>query len=184
MKTKFSLKWYCLFFVLVFISAILPFSGCSTSDVPTQKVGDYAIALNIAPDPPALGLNTFRVKLDDASGKPVNDATVHIHYSMPAMANETRAKPKGNGLYEAEIDLGDGGKFPWGVKVEVVQEQNILAVTQWQVTPGTKGVKFTSNEGHATGSGEVDYYTCTMHPSVKQQEPGECPICAMDLVPV
>lgn len=32
--------------------------------------------------------------------------------------------------------------------------------------------------------GEIDYWTCTMHPSVKMKEPGKCPICAMDLVPV
>jgi RND family efflux transporter MFP subunit len=32
---------------------------------------------------------------------------------------------------------------------------------------------------------DVDYYTCTMHPSVKSQDPnGKCPICSMDLVPV
>jgi len=31
----------------------------------------------------------------------------------------------------------------------------------------------------------LDYYTCTMHPSVKSQDPkGKCPICSMDLVPV
>src|SRR5713226_7426391 len=31
----------------------------------------------------------------------------------------------------------------------------------------------------------VDYYTCTMHPSVKSQDlNGKCPICSMDLVPV
>jgi membrane fusion protein, copper/silver efflux system len=30
----------------------------------------------------------------------------------------------------------------------------------------------------------VDYYTCTMHPSVHANEPGKCPICEMDLVPV
>lgn len=30
---------------------------------------------------------------------------------------------------------------------------------------------------------EVDYYTCPMHPTVVQEEPGECPICGMDLVP-
>src|SRR5437899_5685061 len=31
----------------------------------------------------------------------------------------------------------------------------------------------------------VDYYTCTMDPSVKSQDPkGKCPICGMDLVPV
>lgn len=30
----------------------------------------------------------------------------------------------------------------------------------------------------------VDYYTCTMHPSVHSKDPGKCPICGMDLVPV
>ncbi len=32
--------------------------------------------------------------------------------------------------------------------------------------------------------GNIDYWTCTMHPSVRMTEPGTCPICAMDLVPV
>ena len=32
--------------------------------------------------------------------------------------------------------------------------------------------------------GEIEYWTCTMHPSVRMQEAGTCPICAMDLVPV
>jgi membrane fusion protein, copper/silver efflux system len=32
---------------------------------------------------------------------------------------------------------------------------------------------------------DVDYYTCTMHPSVRSGDPhGKCPICGMDLVPV
>lgn len=30
----------------------------------------------------------------------------------------------------------------------------------------------------------VAYYTCSMHPSVKNEGPGTCPICSMDLVPV
>lgn len=30
----------------------------------------------------------------------------------------------------------------------------------------------------------VDHYTCSMHPSVKQQTPGKCPICGMDLIAV
>jgi Cu(I)/Ag(I) efflux system membrane fusion protein len=32
--------------------------------------------------------------------------------------------------------------------------------------------------------GEIDHYTCSMHPSVKQKTPGKCPICGMDLIPV
>jgi Cu(I)/Ag(I) efflux system membrane fusion protein len=35
----------------------------------------------------------------------------------------------------------------------------------------------------ATAS-DIDYYTCTMHPSVHSKTPGTCPICGMDLVPV
>ena len=30
----------------------------------------------------------------------------------------------------------------------------------------------------------IDYWTCTMHPSVHAKEPGKCPICGMTLVPV
>lgn len=30
---------------------------------------------------------------------------------------------------------------------------------------------------------EETVYTCPMHPDVTSDEPGECPICGMDLVP-
>src|ERR1700722_14593350 len=39
--------------------------------------------------------------------------------------------------------------------------------------------------GGARKDPNVAYYTCTMHPSVRSQDPnGKCPICSMDLVPV
>src|SRR5215475_13812665 len=41
-----------------------------------------------------------------------------------------------------------------------------------------------SRKGAAGKASNVDYYTCTMHPSVREKEPGKCPICSMDLVPV
>jgi Cu(I)/Ag(I) efflux system membrane fusion protein len=41
------------------------------------------------------------------------------------------------------------------------------------------------SKNSATGKpSNVDYYTCTMHPSVREKGPGKCPICSMDLVPV
>jgi Cu(I)/Ag(I) efflux system membrane fusion protein len=39
-----------------------------------------------------------------------------------------------------------------------------------------------SDSGHDPNA--IDHYTCSMHPSVKQQAPGKCPICGMDLIPV
>ena len=41
--------------------------------------------------------------------------------------------------------------------------------------------------GHKSGNtkpADVDYYTCTMHPSVHVEALGKCPICGMELVPV
>jgi len=32
--------------------------------------------------------------------------------------------------------------------------------------------------------GDIEYWTCTMHPSVRMKDPGTCPICGMDTVPV
>ena len=36
----------------------------------------------------------------------------------------------------------------------------------------------------AGGKSNIDYWTCTMHPSVHAKDPGNCPICSMTLVPV
>ena len=42
-----------------------------------------------------------------------------------------------------------------------------------------------SQEAHAVDSdGELIYYTCSMHPQIQRAEPGSCPICGMDLIPV
>ncbi|MDZ7774709.1 MAG: heavy metal-binding domain-containing protein [Bacteroidales bacterium] len=39
------------------------------------------------------------------------------------------------------------------------------------------------NHEETTQKGETTY-TCSMHPQIRQQEPGDCPICGMDLIPV
>jgi membrane fusion protein, copper/silver efflux system len=41
-----------------------------------------------------------------------------------------------------------------------------------------------SHEGHGHKGEDVAYYTCAMHPSVEQKQPGNCPICSMTLSPV
>ena len=37
-------------------------------------------------------------------------------------------------------------------------------------------------ENHTNEQGEI-IYTCSMHPQVRQSEPGNCPICGMELIP-
>ena len=39
-------------------------------------------------------------------------------------------------------------------------------------------------ENHLHSDDEIAHFTCSMHPSVKEVEPGTCPICSMNLIPV
>ena len=40
------------------------------------------------------------------------------------------------------------------------------------------------NQTHENELAESVIYTCSMHPQIRQQETGLCPICAMDLIPL
>lgn len=57
------------------------------------------------------------------------------------------------------------------------------AATDWSVPAPASLAEL---EGHVeqVHGGDVAYYTCSMHPSVRSDTQGTCPICSMDLVPV
>ncbi|WP_162419500.1 efflux RND transporter periplasmic adaptor subunit [Cyclobacterium roseum] len=40
-----------------------------------------------------------------------------------------------------------------------------------------------ASDHQTTGSSDHQTWTCSMHPQVRQPEPGQCPICGMDLIP-
>src|SRR5580700_10245500 len=54
----------------------------------------------------------------------------------------------------------------------------LIASAFWLTSCSKKSTVSTS------ATNDIDYYTCTMHPSVHSKTPGKCPICGMDLVPV
>jgi Cu(I)/Ag(I) efflux system membrane fusion protein len=41
-----------------------------------------------------------------------------------------------------------------------------------------------NHEGHDHESEDPTTWTCSMHPQIKQDKPGDCPICGMDLIPL
>ena len=50
---------------------------------------------------------------------------------------------------------------------------------------GTSSKKLTDEEHqHTTEAVEETIWTCSMHPQIRQNEPGKCPICGMDLIPL
>ncbi|SEJ14939.1 membrane fusion protein, Cu(I)/Ag(I) efflux system [Cyclobacterium xiamenense] len=40
-----------------------------------------------------------------------------------------------------------------------------------------------TSSDQSTGASDHQTWTCSMHPQVRQPEPGQCPICGMDLIP-
>lgn len=46
------------------------------------------------------------------------------------------------------------------------------------------GGKSSSDHQHELAESKQQVWTCSMHPSVRQNEPGKCPICGMDLIPL
>src|SRR6266404_5118435 len=60
-----------------------------------------------------------------------------------------------------------------------------IAIMALAAVPLTVLLVSCTKGGSSAKPDNVDYYTCTMHPSVKSQDPkAKCPICSMDLVPV
>ncbi|MDT0686199.1 efflux RND transporter periplasmic adaptor subunit [Autumnicola psychrophila] len=53
----------------------------------------------------------------------------------------------------------------------------------WLVKPSASDSS-ESVSGHDHAMEENQIWTCSMHPQIRQQEPGDCPICGMDLIPV
>ncbi len=40
------------------------------------------------------------------------------------------------------------------------------------------------SDSQTNPSDHSQFYTCSMHPQIKQNEPGDCPLCGMDLIPL
>jgi len=67
----------------------------------------------------------------------------------------------------------------WPLVMAAVGLMTVLALAG--CTDQNGGSQTDTMENSAT---QAQLYTCSMHPEVISEEPGECPICGMDLVPV
>jgi nitrogen fixation protein FixH len=96
----------------------------ATPSAPTQQVD---ISFRTVPDPPKTGENQFEVVVKDAGGKPVADADVSVQFfmaamptmNMPAMRNEVKLSPVGNGVYRGDGQVMMSGR--WNATVTVVR---------------------------------------------------------------
>jgi len=56
--------------------------------------------------------------------------------------------------------------------------------TGYLFNSGSSSVNQQSNHAHSDMANENDVWTCSMHPQIQQPNPGQCPICGMDLIPI
>lgn len=87
-----------------------------------RRVGDLLVAVYAARGTARVGAAPVHVRVRDAQGNPVTDAEVSFSYTMdmPGMTIEqAKAKPVGDGVYEAMANFTMGG--PWGLVVEIAR---------------------------------------------------------------
>lgn len=150
------------------------------------QAGAYALTASLAPDPPKESGGTLRLQVSDAEGTPVTGADVSVGYFMPAMGAMAEMKgnleveERGEGVYLAALDLPMNGSWRIDVAIDGSDGRGTAA---YGLTVGSKGLRVEQSSS-APAADEIAYYTCSMHPSVKSEDPGTCPICSMDLVPV
>lgn len=176
----------------------------------TAHAGPFSIQAALDPDPPRQTGDALVLELKDASGAPIEGARVSVDYDMPAMGamaemrGPANVADEGKGRYRATFDL-PMSSGTWSLIASIHAPQGDASQT-FTMTIGAAGLTAGSGTGAAmqgmpgmsgstappappaaSGSGapgEVDHYTCSMHPSVNQPGPGTCPICGMNLMPV
>jgi len=59
------------------------------------------------------------------------------------------------------------------------------ALIGWLIKPSENSTEQLLEHEHVESIAEIPtVYTCSMHPQIRQNEPGDCPICGMELIPL
>lgn len=176
-------------------SATLWWSGLLGGRGKGQPIDIDAGALRMtavfAPDPPQPGTNTLDLDIRAADGTPVEGAQIQAVGTMAAMATmaEMRApgdvEERGGGHYRLTFDLSMAGGWPLSLHVHAPDGREASVEFDYKTGIPVRLAASAGGGASAGAAGEgVAYYSCSMHPSVRSNTPGKCPICAMDLVPV
>ncbi len=173
------------------------------SSGPALELQGAGLRIRVASRPALVrtGHNELRFEVHTADGAPVDDAEITLRdaMTMPGMADMTgqgRAERVGSGLYRAEVNLEMSGT--WRLSVDAKRASGETLHAEGSLTTGAMGVRLASAsaeaerksaEGTSNGTPDssadaISHYTCPMHPSVHESQPGKCPICGMDLVAV
>jgi len=180
--------------ILGSVAGLLLVASCTGGGSDPVKVRDGGLELSaqLLRDPPRETGNLLQLEVRDAGGSAVTGADVSLRYTMPAMGAMPEMKglaavtEMGGGRYRAEFDLPMAGG--WTLEL-TAQSKSGSATTTFGMTTGRKGLSPTGASASALpppahGQEEAaTFYTCSMHPSIQSETPGNCSICGMNLTP-
>lgn len=130
------------------------------------------------------GENLLQVRVQDVDGNPVSDAQVRA----VAQLLDDEGQPVEH-TPVAQLEAAESGVYRGVLVIEKQGEYSLaIDVATEKLGHGDLILGFSTGKTGlaamtATPEG-ISHYTCSMHPSVKEAGPGNCPICGMDLVPV
>jgi len=135
MKSRVAARVFSVLSILA-ISALVSVhsSLVRAQDKPAVTETKAKVELTTDPSPAQKGSNTIRVKLTDATGKPISGAQVTVTFfmaAMPSVKNVIEGADKGAGVYEGKGDLGSGGM--WQVTVTAKQNGKTIATRKLSV---------------------------------------------------
>lgn len=151
------------------------------------NAGAFRLRIDSDPGTPRVGSNRLTLRLRDAQQMNLVGAQVRVvlesapashtaDSDKPALLKEFDVIEQAGGLYRSDIELPAEGEWP--LLIEVKDEQGGHADLVVTLATGS-GIKLTSTTPEAQTR-----YTCAMHPSVSELEPGSCPLCGMALTPI
>ncbi|HKE10110.1 MAG TPA: efflux RND transporter periplasmic adaptor subunit [Myxococcota bacterium] len=159
------------------------------SSGPTTELQGAGLRIRVASKPGVVrtGRNELQFEVNDLDGVPIDDAEISLRdaMTMPGtadMVGQAHAERTAPGRYRAEINLEMSGTWRLGVDVKR-PPPGVALHAEGSLTTGGAGVRLTTGGEGAPGD-TISHYTCPMHPSVHESQPGKCPICGMDLVAV
>ena len=131
------------------------------------------------------GPNRLQVTVRDQDDEPVEGATVRVAAQLEKGAlmqgkrnsEVVQLEARGDGVYAGVLELPADGDYVLAVDVSTAAQGHGDLVLAFST--GEYGLRAAT----ATPEG-IAYYTCSMHPSVREAGPGSCPICSMDLTSV
>ena len=170
------------------VSGEFPLVGELGSSKTQYRAGNYQMSVKIDPATPRAGQNQITVGVRDIQGMNVTGASLRVVLEKSAGAQphddsasnqfvESPAIEQSAGLFQANIELPSEGE--WSLLIEVKSEAGGHADLALKLSTSEPGIELIS----ATNEGQTRY-TCPMHPSISQSEPGSCPLCGMTLTQV